>query len=223
VKKPSSRENRLPANVELLRSFSVDHAERVTGLSRLRLARWDRLGLFSPEAADEADRAKPYARIYSFNDLVGLRTLAILVGKYRVPISEIKKAYKELAKLVKNPWSEVDLSVCKRQIVFDLLGQPRNVTDGQAVFKHIPLPAIADEVVRRTQALRKRSKGQIGAVEQRKFVARNAPVIAGTRIPVKAIESFIGVGLNDAQVVAEYPSLTRSDVAMVRRQMRAIT
>jgi DNA-binding transcriptional MerR regulator len=221
VKKPLPRRSKPPANRELLRSFSIDHAERVTGLSKLRLARWDRLGLFSPEAVDQGDKGNPYARVYTFNDLVGLRTLAILVGKYRVPIREIRGAYRKLATLVKSPWSDTPLSVCKRQIVFDLRGRPRNVTDGQAVLKHIPLPEIADEVAKRTQALRKRRKDQIGATERRKFFAHNATVLAGTRIPVRAVESFIGEGYSDKAIVDEYPSLTRADVAMVRRQMRA--
>lgn len=219
MKKPSLRLSKAPANRELLRSFSIDHAERVTGLSKLRLARWDRLGLFSPEAADQSDKGNPYARVYSFNDLVGLRTLAILVGKYRVPISEIRGAYRKLATLVRNPWSDTPLSVCKRQIVFDLHGEPRNVTDGQAVLKHIPLPEIADEVAKRTNALRKRRKDQIGTTERRKFFAHNATVLAGTRIPVRAVESFIGEGYSDKAIVDEYPSLTRADVALVRRQM----
>lgn len=221
MEKSSARRSRGPANQTLLRAFSVDHAARVTGLSTLRLARWDRLGLFSPEAADEGDKGNPYARVYSFNDLVGLRTLAILVGKYRVSIREIREAYKKLAKLVRNPWLDTPLSVCKRQIVFDLDGVPRNVTDGQAVLKHIPLPAIADEVAKATEALRKRRKEQIGATEKRKFVVHNATVLAGTRIPVKAIESFIKEGYNNRAIVEEYPSITQADVAMVRRQMGA--
>jgi DNA-binding transcriptional MerR regulator len=193
----------------------------VTGLSKLRLERWDRLGLFSPEAVDPEDKGNPYSRVYTFNDLVGLRTLAILVGRYRVPLSEIRSAYKKLAQMVKNPWADTPLSVCKRQIVFDLAGQPRNVTDGQAVLKHIPLPEIADEVVKRTEALRIRRKDQIGTTERRKFLVHNATVLAGTRIPVRAVESFITEGYSDKAIVDEYPSLSRADIAMVRQQMSA--
>ena len=193
----------------------------MTGLSKLRLERWDRLGLFSPEAVDPEDKGNPYSRVYTFNDLVGLRTLAILVGRYRVPLSEIRSAYKKLAQMVKNPWADTPLSVCKRQIVFDLAGQPRNVTDGQAVLKHIPLPEIADEVVKRTEALRIRRKDQIGTTERRKFLVHNATVLAGTRIPVRAVESFITEGYSDKAIVDEYPSLSRADIAMVRQQMSA--
>ncbi len=62
----------------VLQAFGVDHAARITGLSKSRLTRWDQERFFSPEYADESDRGNPYARVYSFIDLVGLRTLAIL-------------------------------------------------------------------------------------------------------------------------------------------------
>lgn len=205
----------------VLRAFSVDHAARVTRLSRSRLTRWDRLGFFSPELADEADEGNPYSRVYSFNDLVGLRTLAVLTDKYRVPQSELKKAYDLLRQQAGRPWSEVKITVANRKIViFDDEGRPVNVTDGQYSFQEIPLPEIARDVAERAQALRQRDNDQIGVIERHKFVVRNAPVMAGTRIPVAAIESFIQAGYDDEGVVAEYPGLTKFDVSTVRSQMK---
>lgn len=205
----------------VLRAFSVDHAARVTQISKSRLTRWDRLGFFSPESADEADKGNPYSRIYSFNDLVGLRTLAVLTDKYRVPLSELKQAYDLLRQQFGRPWSEVKLTVANRKIViFDHLGRPMNVTDGQYSFQDIPLPEIARDVAERAQALRQRNNDQIGVIERHKFVVHNARVMAGTRIPVSAIESFIEAGYDDAAVVAEYPGLTKFDVSTVRGQMK---
>lgn len=204
----------------VLLAFSVDHAARITGLSRSRLTRWDRLGFFSPEMADEADRGNPYSRVYSYTDLVGLRTLAVLTDKHRVPLSELRKAHTELVKRVGKPWSEIQLSVLNRRVVFDLDGVPQD-SDGQYAGKHIPLPTIAGEVAAAAQALRKRDNAQIGVIERHKFVARNVRVMAGTRIPVSAIESFIDEGFSDAQIVAEYPTLTPFDVSAVRGQMKA--
>ena len=40
----------------------------------------------------------------------------------------------------------------------------------------------------------------------------NDPVIAGTRIRVRAIERFIGAGFTVDQILDEYPDLKRSDV-----------
>lgn len=203
----------------VLHAFSVDHAARVTGLSKARLARWDREGFFSPEHADEDDRGNPYSRVYSFIDLVGLRTLAILTDKdHRITIGELRKTYPELAKQVKHPWADTQLSTCKGKVVWDIDTLPRD-RHGQTVGKHIDLPTVASEVAKKTAELRKRNNDQIGVTERHKFVAHNANVLAGTRIPVTAIESFIRAGYSDSAIVKEYPTLTKFDVSMVRQNM----
>lgn len=207
------------APVVLLRAFSVDHAARITGLSKGRLTRWDRLGFFSPELVDEDDRGNPYSRVYSYSDLVGLRTLAVLADMHQVPLAELRKAHDVLARRVDKPWSETRLSVLNRKVVFELDGSPRD-TEGQYAGNHIPLPTIASEVAERSQALRKRGDDQVGVFERHKFIAHNARVIAGTRIPVTAIESFIKAGLSDAAVMIEYPTLAPFDVSMVRGRMK---
>jgi uncharacterized protein (DUF433 family) len=204
----------------VLQAFGVDHASRITGLSKARLTRWDQEGFFSPEYADEDDRGNPYARVYSFVDLVGLRTLAILTDKHRISLTELRKTYPVLAKMVKHPWSDTQLSVVKRKVVWDLDNLPRD-RHGQYVGKHIKLPTVASEVAEKAEALRKRSRNQIGATEQHKFIAHNARVMAGTRIPVTAIESFIRAGYTDEAILSEYPTLAKFDVSTVRRHMRA--
>ena len=206
----------------VLRAFSIDHAARVVRVSKNRLIRWDRAGFFSPENTDETDKGNPYSRVYSFNDLVGLRVLAVLSDKYRVPYSELKAAHNILKAQAKRPWAEVKVTVANRKIViFDEYGHPVNVTDGQYSFHELPLPEIARDVAERAQALRKRDNDQIGVIERHKFVARNALVMAGTRIPVVAIESFIEAGYSDADIVAEYPGLTPIDISTVRGRMKA--
>lgn len=216
-KKASSGQQERSA-VALL-AFSVDHAAKVTGLTRARLTRWDKLGFFSPELADPEDRGNPFARVYSYTDLVGLRTLAILADKHRLSLSELRKAHDVLARHVEKPWSAIQLSVLNRKIVHDLTGTPRD-TEGQLAGNHVPLPSIASEVARRAEALRKRDNDQLGVFERHKFIAHNASVLAGTRIPVSAVESFIDAGYSDTAIVAEYPTLTKFDVAMVRSRMK---
>ena len=203
----------------VLMAFSVDHAARVTRLTKSRLTRWDKLGFFSPEHADESDRGSPYARVYSFNDLVGLRALALLTDKYRVPMSELKRAAPELEKRSSRPWSSLALAVVKRKVVFDLDTAPRDA-DGQLIGKFIPLGPIASEVAEGANELRSRDKQLIGLIEQHRFVAHNKPVVAGTRIPTAAIESFLEDGYSDAAIIAEYPSLKRDDIAAVRNHMK---
>lgn len=208
------------ATDNVLCAFSVDHAAKVTKLSKARLTRWDKLGFFSPEHLNKEDRGAAYSRVYSFRDLVGLRTLAILTKNFRVPLSELRKAAAELEKRADRPWSEIPLAVVKRKVVFDLDSAPRDA-DGQLIGSHIPLPTIAEEVARAAEELRNRDKAKVGLIERRRYVAHNAPVIAGTRIPARAIQSFIEDGFSDASIIKEYPSITRLDIAAVRNAMKA--
>ena len=200
-----------------LEAFSIDHAVRVTKLTRTRLIRWDRLGFFSPEYLDDDDRGNPYSRIYSYEDLVGLRMLNSLMVDYHVPLSEIKAAYPAMTAQWTKHWTEIEIGVLKRKIVTDIKGDPRNITDGQFALKCVPLPSIADEVRRETDKLRTRKKSDVGKFEHHKFVARNATVFKGTRIPVGIVEDFIEAGYSDDAIVAEYPSLTVKDVQAARR------
>jgi len=205
----------------VLQAFSVDHAASITGLSKARLTRWDKLGFFSPEYVSEADRGNAYGRVYSYIDLVGLRTLAVLADEHHVPLSELKKAATGLARLSDRPWANMELSVLKRQVVFDLHGKPRNASDGQHVIKSIPLPSIAEEVAKRANELRKRKASLQGKIEHHKFVAHNSPVLAGTRIPVSTIRQFVDAGYPDAAIIEEFPTLTRKDILAVRRDATA--
>lgn len=205
-----------PQSEKLLAAFSVEHAARVTGLTKSRLTRWDKEGFFSPEYLDENDRGNPYARVYSFTDLVGLRTLAILVDDYKISLKELRQTYPELARQVKHPWSEKELSVWKKKVVWkDSDNVPRD-RHGQLVGKHIELRTIASEVAQKAEALRNRNKALHGTTERRRHIAHNAEVVAGTRIPVKAVHSFIDAGYNDDQIMDEYPSLTKADVQFIR-------
>ena len=61
----------------VIRAFSAENVSRLTGLSMSQLIDWDRIGFFRPEHASE-NRREAYSRIYSFQDVVGLRTLAVL-------------------------------------------------------------------------------------------------------------------------------------------------
>ena len=202
-----------------LYAFSVEHTARVTGLSMARLTRWDRESFFSPEYADEEDRGNPYSRVYSFMDLVGLRTLAILADTYHISLSELRKTYPELAKSVKHPWAEKPLAVWKRKVVWDIDSLPRD-RHGQIVGRHIELSSITSEVAQKADELRNRHRDQIGATERHKFVAHNALVVAGTRIPVTAVESFVRAEYSDEAILSEYPTLAKFDIRTIRQNMR---
>lgn len=220
MKKPRQKgQSAPPQDAVVLWAFSVDHAARLTEISKARLTRWDREGFFSPEYSDPEDRGNPYSRVYSFTDLVGLRTLKILVDTHHISLAELRKTYPALAKKVEHPWADTQLSVLNGKVVWDLDSLPHD-RHGQTAGRHIELPTVASEIAQKAEGLRNRDRNQIGATTRHKFIAHNALVVAGTRIPVAAVESFIRAGYADKAIVEEYPTLDLFDVSTIRRNMR---
>jgi uncharacterized protein (DUF433 family) len=191
--------------------FSDEHVSRLTGLSKWQLRRWDNLGFFTPRFAYE-DRYVPYSRIYSFKDVVGLRTIAVLMKEHHASFQELQRVARELVKRGYKHWAELKLYVVNKQVHFRAPGSKdvEGVWDGQLAMLSI-IDVIAD-VEKRVEELHKRSPLQRGQVEQHKHVVRNAPVIAGTRIPTAAIRRFREAGYSIEQILRQYPTLTEEDV-----------
>lgn len=199
----------MAANV--IRAFSEDHVVRLTGLFKGQLRAWDRRGFFEPHYAYE-DRKNPYSRIYSFRDVVGLRTIAVLMKDYRVSLAELSKVATELEKRGFGHWAETKLYVVKKQVHFVRPGtkDAKGVWDGQLAM--VPVIDVISDVETRVNALQKRDPSSVGKVARNKHVVRNAPVVAGTRIPTAAIRRFHEAGYTVQQIIKEYPALKPADV-----------
>jgi uncharacterized protein (DUF433 family) len=196
----------------LIAAFSEDHVARLTGLSHGQLRSWDRAGFFQPRYAYQ-DRHVPYSRVYSFQDVVGLRTIAVLMKEYRISLQKLRKVAQELIRRGYDHWAEVKLYVVKGQVHFrpDLNADSiEGVWDGQLAM--VPIIDVINDVEARVQELKKRDASQLGHVERNKYVARNSAVIAGTRIPTAAIRRFKEAGYTVEQIIRQYPALTAEDV-----------
>ena len=196
----------------VLHIFSEDHVARLTGLSKLQLRRWDHEHFFTPRYVYE-DRFAPYSRLYSFQDVVGLRTIAVLMKEHRVSLQQLRRVAKELVARGYGHWAELKLYVVKGQVHFrhPRTGDIEGVWDGQ--FAMLPIIDIIADVEQRVLELRKRSDDQRGQIERKKYVLRNASVVAGTRIPTAAIRRFKEAGYSIEQIIREYPALNAADVA----------
>ena len=201
----------------VIRAFSADHVVKLTSLSHRQLSYWDKTGFFSPRHAAE-DRRLPYSRIYSFRDLVGLKAIALLRKDHGVPLQRLREVAAELSRREGASWSETRFFVLDKRVHFEEpeTGGVREAVSGQYVI--IPLVEIVSDVSREAEALRKRAPGQCGEVERHRYVARNAWVVAGTRIPTGAIRRFVEAGYTVNQILREYPSLTRDDVTAALAQ-----
>lgn len=194
----------------VVQAFSADHVVRLTGLSKDQLRYWDETGFFRPRYV--AGSRSPYSRMYSFKDVVGLRTLSLLRKDYQISLQHLRKVAQELSQYQDAPWSELKLYVLGNEVIFrePETSKLRSVVGKQYVT--IPLRNIEEDVEAETRKLKERSKEQIGQIARHRYVVHNAWVVAGTRIPTKAIWRFSEAGYTPKQILKEYPSLKEADV-----------
>lgn len=193
-------------------AFTEEQASRLTGVSIHQLRYWDRTKLFVPEFADENRRAA-YSRIYSFNDIASLRVLNVLRKQYSISVQHLRDVADKLCEMDNSAWARTVLYVLKKRVNFvdPEDGRQKEVVSGQYALG-IPLEKVVSDTKRDIAALSVRDPAAVGNVEQNRFVVSNAPVVAGTRVPVAAIKSFADAGFTVDQIIKEYPSLTRADV-----------
>lgn len=195
----------------IIRAFSEDHVARLTGLSKGQLRSWDRRGFFVPHYAYENRRAA-YSRVYNFEDVVGLRTIAILRHREKISLAELERVARDLEQRGYKNWLSLKLYVLNKQVHFQKPGtnEIEGVHDGQLGM--LAVIDVIDDVQERVRNLQTRSTEQHGKVEKHRYVARNASVVAGTRIPTAAIRRFSEEGYTVKQIMREYPTLTEEDV-----------
>ena len=159
--------------------------------------------------------ARPFGRVYSFRDVVGLRTLAKL--RRKVSLQQLRNVAAWLQKklpVVNQPWSSLRFYIAGDQVVFDDPTSGRLLSDqplGQVVLP-VDLVEIRADMERRAERLRARAPRDQGRVARNRYVAHNAWVVAGTRVPTAAIWDFHDAGYTVADIIREYPQLTPKDV-----------
>ena len=198
--------------------FSIEQVCSLAGLSKRQLFYWDNTGFFSPEF-DSGGR-----RVYSFRDLVALRTIAKL--RERVPLQELRKIGVWLHKKHDTPWASLRFYLAGRTVHFrDPATQSLVAAKPEGQLVCIEMQEIVNETRALVNTRRRRDKRQLGRIEKHRGVARNAPVLAGTRIPAQAVWNFHEAGYETDAILKEYPSLTPKDVRaainFVRRGRRA--
>ena len=202
------------ANSNVVAAFSEEQAERLTGVRKGQLRYWDQTGFFHPSFG-EGDTQDGFGRVYSFSDIVSLRVLGILRNQYGISVQHLRHTKEELTHPNRDTWTGVKLYVHNKRVIWLEPGSelPQEVATRQYLLTTIDL----EEVVTRTKGdikqFGKRTQEQIGQVETRRLVNQSSAVLAGTRIPVRAILRFHEAGYSPAEIIKEYPDLTESDVA----------
>jgi uncharacterized protein (DUF433 family) len=193
----------------VIRAFSEDHVMRLSGLSKTQLRYWDKTDFFAPSYSK---RRGAYGRVYSFRDVVALRTLSMLRNEHKISLQHLRKVAEKLSHLGDKLWADTTLYVLNKEVQFHEpeTGKVRGVLSGQ--YTAIPLVSIMNDVSKRAEKLKGRQSDRVGMVERHRHIAHNAWVIAGTRIPTRMIKSFRDAGYSIAQIKKEYPTLTTEDI-----------
>jgi uncharacterized protein (DUF433 family) len=193
-------------------AFSAEQVRRLTGLTTRQLTYWDRTRFFAPSYADD-DRRSPYSRLYSFRDVVGLRTIWRLTEEFHVSLQHLRKVAEKLSHIANDLWATQVLYVLDKKVVFDETGtgRLREVLSDQYI-NGLALGSVISDMREAVDQLRQRQPDQIGQITRSRFENHNTPVIAGTRIPVSAIREFADDGYTVEKIIEEYPDLTERDV-----------
>jgi len=199
---------------EPLHAFTAQHVSRLTGLSDRQLRYWDGRGFFRPTYADE-NRRRPYSRIYSFRDVVGLRTIALLLRQYRIPFGEVAAVGRWLSEQYETPWASLKFFVVGRTVAFE---DPETGERLQARPPHqgvlpIEIGPIEHEMREAAEQLRHRQPKDIGQIHRHRYVVHNADVVAGTRIPTAVVWEFHEDGYDADAIMQQYPTLKKADIA----------
>lgn len=196
-----------------LLAFTADHVAFLTGLSQRQLRYWSDTDFFAPKVS-EVGRGRPFGHIYSFRDVVGLRTIAILRNEHAIPLQELRRVGEWLSKYHETPWSSLRFYVAGKNAFFEdpetgttLSGRPL----GQGELA-VDLQKIAHDMQLAALRLRDRRPEQIGKFERHRYVVHNAHVVAGTRVPTTAIWNLHQAGFTDSAIIREYPRLTPEDI-----------
>lgn len=194
-------------------AFTAQQMARLSNISDRMLRYWEQTNVFRPTYVEQRQHG-PFRRIYSFQDLVSLRTLSMLRRHHDLHLRELRKASEYLQKHSDSPWSELSLRIQGNHLVFrnpDTNQWSTADAAGQLVLT-VDLERIRRECEDDARKLMRRSADHYGKLSRNRNVMSNAWVFSGTRIPVAAVVGLRNAGMPDRDILNQYPSLDLADI-----------
>jgi len=191
--------------------FNAEQVCRLAKISATQLRYWHETKVFEPTVLDGAGA---FRHVYSFRDVVGLRTISILRNKYGVDLEDIRLIEQKLKTLPESDWSNLMFYVGQDHRIYfkDPKSGDTIATNPMGQRPPFRMRAIARGVEKNLARIHRRTPKEIGKIERGRFVMRNDTVIAGTRIPTSAIWDFHKAGYSDDEILKQFPRLTLQDV-----------
>lgn len=202
------------------RATSVDQAHmmltrakvaRLADVSERRVDYWARTGLLSA-TVDEKVNGGQRVRLLDFTDAMTVLVLASL--RERVSLQHIRQIVSYLRDL-NYQVTEVRFAIAGDQVHFQT---PDGIWSGVRDPEQIVLHDVLNlEPLRQSLfAAAHRARETVGQIERRRGALGSKPVLAGTRIPVRTVQTYLEHGSTIDEILEAYPSLQREDVEAVR-------
>jgi uncharacterized protein (DUF433 family)/DNA-binding transcriptional MerR regulator len=188
-------------------AFGLEQAARLARLSERQLVYWHETGFFSPSGGDPL-RRPPSAWLYAFRDVVGLRAISEL--RRRVPLQHLRKVATVLQEHFDEPWSDLVFYVIDRRVFYrDEQEAIRRADPTGQLAMPFEMIQVVGNVQRDIDRLRVRGEDQVGKI----VPMHKRAVLAGTRVPTRAIWEFHQAGYAVEDIRCQYPQLAERDIA----------
>ena len=187
-------------------AYPLSRAAQLAGLSERQVRTWARDGFYTPHFE---------SGLYSFRDIVALRTLGILRNERGIPLQTLKKFGKWLRARHDEPWASLRFATAGKEVLFREGGKRLVSGDKPGQYADVvPFPIDEVELTVRTAATAAaaRKPDQFGQVAKRRGLMGSRPCVAGTGVTINSIWEFHEAGFTTDQILDEYPVLTSVDV-----------
>jgi uncharacterized protein (DUF433 family) len=199
------------------RAYTKAQAARLAHASERQISYWANTGIIVPSILHDRT-TRPHVYLYSFEDVVGLRTLSILRNHYHLSLQPLRKAGEEIRKLAGKPGSELRFWIRGKELFCSDpdSGLVVSAAGTKQSTAKIELEEIASQVNQAVQRLIKRNPADVGSVERNRTIQHNQPVFKGTRVPVYSVTNLLEAGYSTQAILEAFPSLFEGDVRVAR-------
>ena len=207
--------------MSVIAAFTREQAAKVANVSERRASYWARHGVLVPSVSFDLSNI-PHRYVYSFADVVGLRTLGMLRDQFGLSLQQLRKVQPYLLDQSDRPWSSLRLWVRGPELLFTDPATGHVVStvhQGQAAIP-VEIEQVAQLVRQEAHRLSQRQGIDAGQTERHRNVQGNRLVVAGTRVPVESILSLSEDGYGPGDIVRAFPSLSLEDVQAVLHENR---
>lgn len=191
--------------------FTHQRLAELAGVRPNRLRYWERSGLVQA-LVQPSMRGRGSVRLYGYTEALTVLVLASL--RENISLQHIRQIVNHLRERQFSV-PEVRFALAGTRVFFQTPdGAWEDVRDPAQIVLHetLDLRPLRAKLQRAVQ----RSAATYGETERRRGARGSKPLVAGTRVPVEAVQRYLDRGISVNEILEAYPALTEDDVKRVR-------